>query len=135
MALLFNSRTVGHEPDHPEVLDTRGTLNLTSLAKKFDASGYLSNVSDIVALMTLVPQTRMTHLMIRVGWEVRVAEYDRNADPAPRARFEADLQSLIDYILPALAKAAQRIRAKLGESLRSIQKLSASRLAGHHQFD
>ncbi len=65
---------VGHDPAHPELLDMRGTQNLTSLAKKFDSHGYLSGVSDIVALMTLEHQTRMTNLMIRAGWEARIAD-------------------------------------------------------------
>ena len=90
---------VGHERDHPEVLDTRGTLNLTSLAKKFDPTGYLSLSSDIVALMTLEHQTRMTDLMIRVGWEARVAEHDGKSDNAARARFESDVDSLVAYML------------------------------------
>jgi hypothetical protein len=90
---------VGHERDHPEVLDTRGTLNLTSLAKRFEPAGYLSQVSDIVALMTLEHQTRMTDLMIRVGWEARVAGHDGKTDEAARTRFEADLDSLLAYML------------------------------------
>lgn len=90
---------VGHEPDHPEVLDTRGTLNLTSLAKKFDPAGYLSATSDIVALMTLEHQTHMTDLMIRVGWEARIAEHDGASDAATRGRYEADLNALVTYML------------------------------------
>ncbi|HEY4360968.1 MAG TPA: hypothetical protein VGN17_08365 [Bryobacteraceae bacterium] len=93
---------VGHEPDHPEVLDTHGTLNLTSLLKKLDPTGYLSPLSDIVALMTLEHQTRMTDLMIRVGWEARVAAYDAKEgkqDAVARARYEADLESMVAYML------------------------------------
>jgi hypothetical protein len=84
---------VGHDSAHPELLDLRDTQNLTSLAKKFDASGYLSGVSDIVALMTLEHQTRMTNLMIRTGWEARIA------DPAGKAQFDTDLESLVTYML------------------------------------
>lgn len=90
---------VGHEREHPEVLDSRGALNLISLARKFDPAGYLSQTSDIVALMTLEHQTRMTDLMIRVGWEARVAEHDGKTDQAARARFEADLDALVTYML------------------------------------
>src|SRR6516165_6949461 len=43
---------VGHERDHPEILDTHGTLNVTSLTNKCNPAGYLSQLSDIVALMT-----------------------------------------------------------------------------------
>ncbi len=90
---------VGHERDHPEILDTRGALNLTSLSKKFDRAGYLSQTSDIVALMTLEHQTRMTDLMIRLGWEARVIEHDEKINDSARARFESDLESLIAYMV------------------------------------
>jgi hypothetical protein len=84
---------VGHDSAHPALLDMHDTQNLTSLAKKFDASGYLSGVSDIVALMTLEHQTRMTNLMIRTGWEARIA------DPAAKAQYDTDLESLVTYML------------------------------------
>jgi hypothetical protein len=84
---------VGHDSAHPEVLDLHDSQNVTSLAKRFDPQGYLSGLSDIVALMTLEHQTRMTNLMIRVGWEARIA------DPAAKAQFETDLESLVTYML------------------------------------
>ncbi len=90
---------IGHEPDHPEVLDTRGALNLTSLAKRFDPAGYLSPVSDIVALMTLEHQTRMSDLMIRAAWEARVLQHDGNVEASARARFDSDVESLVTYML------------------------------------
>jgi hypothetical protein len=85
---------------HPDVLETRGTQNVTSLANRFDPAGYVSQLSDIVALMTLEHQTRMTDLMIRAGWDERVAEHDGNAsDPAVRARIDSDVEALVDYML------------------------------------
>ena len=89
---------VGHDPAHPEVLDLHDTQNLTSLAKKFDAHGYLSGLSDIVALMTLEHQTRMTNLMIRAGWEARIAEASAK-DPSLQAQLDTDLESLVTYML------------------------------------
>lgn len=59
--------------DHPDQLETEGTQNLTSLARKFDTGAYLSPYSDIVALLTLEHQTHMTNLITRVGWETRMA--------------------------------------------------------------
>jgi hypothetical protein len=84
---------VGHDSAHPQVLDLHDSQNLTSLAKKFDATGYLSGLSDIVALMTLEHQTRMVNLMIRTGWEARIG------DPAGKAQLDADLESLVTYML------------------------------------
>ena len=45
---------------------------LPSLDGLFDSTGYLSPYSDVVALMVLAHQTRMTNLITRVGWEERV---------------------------------------------------------------
>ncbi|MGA2715134.1 MAG: hypothetical protein ABSG41_18700 [Bryobacteraceae bacterium] len=78
---------------HPDVLETRGTQNVTSLATKFTPAGYLSQMSDIVALMTLEHQTRMTNLMIRAGWDARIG------DPAALARIDSDVEALVDYML------------------------------------
>lgn len=75
---------------HPDLLETRGTQNLTSLAGKFDPSGYVSQVSDIVALMTLEHQTRMTNLMIRAGWDQRTGASDR---------LDSDIEQIVDYML------------------------------------
>src|SRR5262249_24482647 len=38
---------VAHDRQRPDMLETRGTQNLTSLAGKFDPRGYLSQFSDI----------------------------------------------------------------------------------------
>jgi hypothetical protein len=89
---------VGHDSAHPQLLDLRDTQNLTSLEKKFDPHGYLSGVSDIVALMTLEHQTRMINLMIRAGWEARIAESSPKEQSA-KAQFETDLESLVTYML------------------------------------
>lgn len=48
------------------------TQNVTSLAGLFDTSKYLAATSDIPALMTLEHQSRMTNLMIRIGWDTRI---------------------------------------------------------------
>ncbi len=45
--------------------------------RRFDAGSYLSPHSDIVALMTLEHQARMQNLITRVGWETRMARWNR----------------------------------------------------------
>lgn len=47
---------------------------LTSTEGLFDADGYLSRASDVAALMVLAHQVHTTNLMIRAGWEARVAD-------------------------------------------------------------
>jgi hypothetical protein len=98
--MRHKGNAVARDPRSPDLLETQGTQNLTSLARKFDPAGYLAPVSDIVALMTLEHQTRMTNLMTRVAWEVRVAQHDGKLDdPAARARIDKDLESLVAYML------------------------------------
>jgi hypothetical protein len=97
---------VGHDSTHPKDLDMHNTQNLTSLGRRFDPSRYLAPTSDIVALMTMEHQTRMTNLMIRTGWDARVAElkaaHGRPAvglDNAPSERIEGDVEALVAYML------------------------------------
>jgi hypothetical protein len=83
---------LGHDSAHPRDLDRQGTQNLTSLGRRFDAAKYLAPTSDIVALMTMEHQTRMTNLMIRTGWDARVA-------PLNGERIDADVEALVSYML------------------------------------
>ncbi len=91
---------VARDSRHPDVLEIAETQNLTSLARKFDATEYVSSVSDIVALMTLEHQTRMTNLITRVGWEARIAQSDgKKAGTAVQERINADIEALVTYML------------------------------------
>ena len=67
------------------------TQNLTSLGEMLDTSRYLEPTSDIVALMTLEHQTRMTNLMIRIGWDARrgIAE----------AQLNPEIEEMLKYML------------------------------------
>ena len=65
--------------------------NLTSLADLFDTSKYLVPTSDIVALMTLEHQTRMTNLMIRIGWDARMG--------MPPDKLNPEIEEMIKYML------------------------------------
>jgi hypothetical protein len=85
---------VAHDSTQPRNLDRAGTQNLTSLGRRFDSTNYLAKTSDIVALMTLEHQTRMTNLMIRTAWDARVAE--RTGD---RARVDGDVEAMVAYML------------------------------------
>ncbi|HUS05378.1 MAG TPA: hypothetical protein VMZ52_03735 [Bryobacteraceae bacterium] len=54
-------------------LEVSHGANITDLKAKFDTGAYLSPHSDIVSLMVLEHQSRMTNLITRVGWEERMA--------------------------------------------------------------
>ena len=82
---------LGHDSAHPKDLDMTNTQNLTSLGRRFDASKYLAPTSDIVALMTMEHQTRMTDMIIRAGWDARVADH--------KDALEGDVEALVKYML------------------------------------
>ena len=90
---------VAHDRNQPQLLETQGTQNLTSLARKFDTSKYLAPTSDIVALMTLEHQTRMTNLMIRIGWDARIASADGKMDDAKRSQINTEIDEMVKYML------------------------------------
>ena len=80
---------------------------LATLAGEFDTRGFLSPYSDIVALLVLEHQTHMTDLLIRVGWETRVASNDARM-PVPRvtpdfvdvrSRIRDSVSEVVDYML------------------------------------
>jgi hypothetical protein len=66
-----------------------GTSNWTSLAGKFDTSGYMTEQSDIVALTVFEHQMHMMNLLTRMGWEARVIAYRRTV-PETRRKAEGD---------------------------------------------
>jgi hypothetical protein len=90
---------VAHDAAQPRNLDLAGTQNLTSLGRRFDATNYLAKTSDIVALMTLEHQTRMTNLMIRSAWDARVALYKGKLDSEGSERIDGDVGAMVAYML------------------------------------
>ncbi|MBV8905330.1 MAG: hypothetical protein JOZ22_17010 [Acidobacteriia bacterium] len=90
---------VGHNPAQPQLLDMQGTQNLLSLERKFDTSRYMAVTSDIVALMTLEHQTRMSNLITRVGWDTRMAEADGGLNDAARAKLDGEVEEMVKYML------------------------------------
>jgi hypothetical protein len=89
------SNATAPDPAEPHALMTEGRQNLTSLVKEFNTAGYLSPVSDIVALMTFEHQTQMANMLTRVGWEARIAAYDGRSEP----QLDADIEATVQYML------------------------------------
>ena len=92
------ANAVASNPAEPDVLDTGGKQNLTTLIGRFNPAGYLSAVSDIVALMTFEHQTQMTNYLTRVGWEARLMRGAKPDDPT-HLQLDADLEALMAYML------------------------------------
>lgn len=96
--LQSRGNAVAPNPDQPDALDLRGTENLTSLPARVDSASYLAQTSDIVALLTLEHQTRMTDLLTRLGWETRIAAADGKL-PEFHDRLDFLTTELVSYML------------------------------------
>ena len=70
---------------------------LTTLAGRFDTSAYLSEHSDIVALLVFEHQARAMNLLTRVGWLARLATAESTG--AQQMRLSAAVNELVDYLL------------------------------------
>ena len=97
-SLVHRGNAIAPHPDQPAVLDTEGKQNLTSLAGRVDTSGYLENTSDLIALMTLEHQTRISNLLTRLGWETRVAIEEGKLEES-RARIDFVVGEVVSYML------------------------------------
>jgi hypothetical protein len=74
------------------------TLHRLPLERPFDTRSYASTHSDIAALMVFQHQGRMTNLITRVGWEWRIAAYERRINPG-EAPLKDAVDELVDYLL------------------------------------
>ena len=63
----------------------------------FDARGFPSLHSDVVALLVLAHQAQASNLITRVGWEARLAE--ANGANVPTERVRAAARDMVDYLL------------------------------------
>lgn len=84
----------------PQDLEREGTQNVTTLGWRVSTRPYLLPTSDVVALMTLEHQTRMTNLMTRTGWDTRVAlQSGKTDDPATKTKLDGEIDELVTYML------------------------------------
>src|SRR3954452_7998189 len=72
-------------------LDLSKGANLTSLSRQIDVGAYLEPTSDIVSLMVMEHQTRMTNLLTRLGWETRME--------ADAAKLDGLVGGVVEYML------------------------------------
>jgi len=89
---------VARNPDRPFDLEQDGTQNLTSLETKFDTTKYVAPTSDIVALMTIEHQARMTNLITRVNQQFRRALNTGTLDKS-KASLDLAVEQLVEYLL------------------------------------
>jgi hypothetical protein len=116
---------LARDRDKPDQLDNNGTQNVTDLAKYFDTGAYLTPHSDIVALMVLEHQTRMTNLITRVGFEARMALHDNAVMNRALGRSDEEISestnrrinSAVDELVQYLLFAGE---ARLSEPVRGV---------------
>jgi len=72
-------------------LDLSKGANLTSLSHQIDVDAYLQPTSDIVSLMVMEHQARMTNLLTRLGWETRME--------ADAAKLDGLVGEVVEYML------------------------------------
>lgn len=99
------------DPAQPDKLDSTATFRLANLRGKIETDGYLTPYSDIVALMTLAHQTRMTNLITRVSYETNMAlgfqammnrsfhEPSGEMSDGTRSRIDSAAEEMVQYML------------------------------------
>ncbi len=108
----------------PETTSAVRAPDVETLVDKFDTTAYLTPYSDVVALMVLEHQSRLTNLLTRLDWETRAAAWEARAGgskPQPpliaRPRFSVDeaVREIADYLLFVdEAQLPERIRSTSG---------------------
>jgi len=88
---------VANNPENPLELDTAHSLNVTSLADRFDVSKYPAGTSDIVALMTLEHQVGAINRLGALGVQYDRAQRFGTADTDAK-KIDADIRDLVDYL-------------------------------------
>jgi hypothetical protein len=108
---LHMGNVFAEDRDHPEQLDREKGANVTDLKGRIDIANYLGGHSDIVALMVLEHQTRMTNLITRVNYETRLALHEQQAinkalgqpedqvSDSARRRIDNAVEALLKYML------------------------------------
>lgn len=79
-------------------VDAQGGVDLQSLDDRLDMKPYPAPGSDVVALMTLEHQSRMTNLITRIAWDTRIAVADGKLDES-RDKLNQEIEELIGYML------------------------------------
>jgi hypothetical protein len=109
---------------------------LPTASGAFDTSAYLTPHSDVVALMVLNHQTRMSNLLTRLGWQARIALHGPAKSGALPQEVRDTAFEVVDYMLfvdeapmPSAVKGASAFttefpatgpRDKKGRSLRDL---------------
>jgi hypothetical protein len=89
---------VADDPDHPLELHHDGTQNVTSLAGRLDTSKYLTDTSDIVALMVLAHQVGVVNRLTSLTFQYNRHKQSGVTDDDWKA-LDKDIDDLVGYML------------------------------------
>jgi hypothetical protein len=115
--------TASHLGNAAAALDGRASRELTSVDGLFDADGYRTLSSDIVAHLVFTHQTGMTNLLTRAGWQARVADPTLHppftAAPGEEERIALMMQGVASEVVDHLlfideAPLTDRVRGQSG---------------------
>lgn len=108
---LRHMGNVTADEEAPQSLDREAGANVRDLSDHVNTGPYLTNHSDIVALMVLEHQTRMHNLITRLNFETRSAQHydaimnkalERRADHRSESttrRINSAAEKLVEYML------------------------------------
>jgi len=96
-SLRHLGNAIAPNPDRPFDLEEDNTQNLTSLKSKFDPSKYLTDTSDIVSLMTLEHQARMTNFIMGVTQQYRRA-MSSGAMEKSKPSIDRAIDQMVEYM-------------------------------------
>ena len=86
-----------------ERVSPQGGKDLDALNDLADMKPYPVPTSDVVALMTLEHQSRMTNLMTRIAWDTRIAQADgkleASKDQLAQDQINGEIEDLVAYLL------------------------------------
>jgi hypothetical protein len=111
-----------HMGNQAAAVDGRATRELGSVEGLFDADGYRTLTSDVVAHLVLTHQAGMTNLLTRAAWEARATDpslHGTTATPEQQASITAVMNGVasevVDYLLFIdEAKLTDRVRGNSG---------------------
>jgi hypothetical protein len=112
-----------HMGNEAAALDGRASRELMSVDGLFDATGYQSLSSDIVAHLVFTHQIGMTNLLTRAGWQARAADPllhpPFTAAPGEEDRITLMMQGVASEVVDHLlfideAKLADRVKGQSG---------------------
>jgi hypothetical protein len=86
------------DPERPDRVVAEGGKDWLTLEGHVDMRPYLAPGSDVVALMTLEHQARMTNLITRIAWDTRIAVADGKLE-ASRDKINGEIEEMLPYML------------------------------------